>query len=129
MSVERTPGSASLVDTLERVLDKGVVIEAWERRSLLGIDLTTVEARIVVASIDTYLKASERVGRVMLVSMPRRYGVAASSRSTAPADDDDDDDGGPEGSGSSGAPALLEYPVTPRRREPSRRDRTRRRQR
>ena len=53
--------SAGLVDVLDRVLDKGIVIDAWVRVSLVGIDLITVEARVVVASIDTYLKYSEAV--------------------------------------------------------------------
>src|SRR5690554_4528851 len=54
-------GNAGLVDVLDRVLDKGIVIDAWVRVSLVGIDLITVEARVVVASIDTYLKYSEAV--------------------------------------------------------------------
>ena len=64
MPVERTVGGTSLIDVLDRVLDKGIVIDAWVRVSLVGIDLITVEARIVVASIDTYLKYSEAVGQV-----------------------------------------------------------------
>jgi gas vesicle structural protein len=62
MVVERAPGGTSLIDVLDRVLDKGIVIDAYVRVSLVGIDLVTVEARIVVASIDTYLKYSEAVG-------------------------------------------------------------------
>ena len=64
MPVERASGGASLIDVLDRVLDKGIVIDAWVRVSLVGIDLITVEARVVVASIDTYLKYSEAVGQV-----------------------------------------------------------------
>ena len=52
------------------MLDKGIVIDAWVRVSLVGIDLITVEARVVVASIDTYLKYSEAVGQVAPVSRP-----------------------------------------------------------
>jgi gas vesicle structural protein len=70
MPVERTTGGTSLIDVLDRVLDKGIVIDAWVRVSLVGIDLITVEARIVVASIDTYLKYSEAVGQVAPVSRP-----------------------------------------------------------
>jgi hypothetical protein len=70
MPVERAPGGASLIDVLDRVLDKGIVIDAWVRVSLVGIDLITVEARVVVASIDTYLKYSEIVGQVSPVSKP-----------------------------------------------------------
>ena len=62
MAVERAAGGTSLIDVLDRVLDKGIVIDAWVRISLVGIDLITVEARIVVASIDTYLKYAEAVG-------------------------------------------------------------------
>ena len=70
MAVERTPSGSSLIDVLDRVLDKGIVIDAWVRVSLVGIDLITVEARVVVASIDTYLKYSEAVGQVAPVSRP-----------------------------------------------------------
>jgi hypothetical protein len=55
---------------LDRVLDKGIVIDAWVRVSLVGIDLITVEARVVVASIDTYLKYSEAVGAAASASRP-----------------------------------------------------------
>jgi hypothetical protein len=71
MAVERSPSGSSLIDVLDRVLDKGIVIDAWVRVSLVGIDLVTVEARIVVASIDTYLKYSEAVGITQPVSRPR----------------------------------------------------------
>jgi gas vesicle structural protein len=74
MAVERTPSGSSLIDVLDRVLDKGIVIDAWVRVSLVGIDLVTVEARIVVASIDTYLKYSEAVGITAPVSRPREIG-------------------------------------------------------
>jgi len=70
MPVERAAGGTSLIDVLDRVLDKGIVIDAWVRVSLVGIDLITVEARVVVASIDTYLKYSETIGTVTPVSMP-----------------------------------------------------------
>lgn len=70
MVVERAAGGTSLIDVLDRVLDKGIVIDAWVRVSLVGIDLSTVEARVVVASIDTYLKYSEAVGQVTPISRP-----------------------------------------------------------
>ena len=70
MPVERASGGTSLIDVLDRVLDKGIVIDAWVRVSLVGIDLITVEARVVVASIDTYLKYSEAVGQVGSVAKP-----------------------------------------------------------
>lgn len=71
MAVERAPGGTSLIDVLDRVLDKGIVIDAWVRVSLVGIDLITVEARVVVASIDTYLKYSEAVAQVPGMSRPQ----------------------------------------------------------
>jgi hypothetical protein len=70
MPVERAAGGTSLVDVLDRVLDKGIVIDAWVRVSLVGIDLITVEARVVVASIDTYLKYAEAVGQVPTQARP-----------------------------------------------------------
>lgn len=71
MAVERSPSGSSLIDVLDRVLDKGIVIDAWVRVSLVGIDLVTIEARIVVASIDTYLRYSEAVGLTAPSSRPR----------------------------------------------------------
>ena len=71
MAVERVSGGSSLIDVLDRVLDKGIVIDVWVRISLVGIDLITVEARVVVASIDTYLKYADAVGLVGLVSRPQ----------------------------------------------------------
>ena len=71
MAVERVSGGSSLIDVLDRVLDKGIVIDAWVRISLVGIDLITVEARGVVASIDTYLKYADAVGLTGLVSRPQ----------------------------------------------------------
>lgn len=70
MAVERAPGGTSLIDVLDRVLDKGIVIDAWVRISLVGIDLITIEARVVVASIDTYLKYAEAVGIAGTMSRP-----------------------------------------------------------
>ena len=54
MSLERASRSSSVIDVLDRVLDKGIVIDAWVRLSLVGIDLLTIEDRVVVASIETY---------------------------------------------------------------------------
>jgi len=70
MPVERSSGGSSLIDVLDRVLDKGIVIDAWVRVSLVGIELVTVDARVVVTSIDTYLKYSEAVGSSLTVARP-----------------------------------------------------------
>jgi hypothetical protein len=59
MVVERQPGGTRLLDVLDRVLDKGIVIDAWIRFQLVGLDLITIDARIVVASIETYLNYAE----------------------------------------------------------------------
>jgi gas vesicle structural protein len=62
MAVEKTIASTSLAEVVDRILDKGVVIDAWARVSLVGIELLAIEARIVVASVDTYLKYAEAIG-------------------------------------------------------------------
>jgi gas vesicle structural protein len=70
MAVERASAGSSLIDVLDRVLDKGIVIDAYVRVSLVGIDLVSVEARIVVASVETYLKYAEAIGITGFASRP-----------------------------------------------------------
>src|SRR5688500_8168486 len=77
MPVERAAGGTSLIDVLDRVLDKGIVIDAWVRVSLVGIDLITVKARIVVASIDTYLRDAEAMGITAPIARPPTSSLAA----------------------------------------------------
>ncbi|MBU4314588.1 gas vesicle structural protein GvpA [bacterium] len=62
MAVEKAIASSSLVEVVDRILDKGIVIDAWVRISLVGIELLAIEARIVVASVETFLKYAEAVG-------------------------------------------------------------------
>jgi len=62
MAVEKSMASDTLVEVIDRILDKGVVIDAWVRVSLVGIELLTIEARVVVASVETYLRYAEAVG-------------------------------------------------------------------
>lgn len=62
MAVEKSMASSSLVEVIDRILDKGVVVDAWVRISLVGIELLAVEARVVVASVETWLKYAEAVG-------------------------------------------------------------------
>ncbi len=62
MAVEKAIASSSLAEVVDRILDKGVVIDAWVRVSLVGIEILAVEARVVVAGVDTYLKYAEAVG-------------------------------------------------------------------
>ena len=70
MAVERAPAGTSLIDVLDRVLDKGIVIDAYVRVSLVGIDLVSVEARIVVAAVETYRKYAEAIGITGFASRP-----------------------------------------------------------
>ena len=60
------PAPSGLADVIEIVLDKGIVIDAYVRVSLLGIELVTIDARIVVASVDTYLRFAEATNRLDL---------------------------------------------------------------
>jgi hypothetical protein len=60
------PGGGTLADVIDIILDKGLVIDAYVRVSLLGIEILTIDARIVIASVDTYLRFAEAVNRVDL---------------------------------------------------------------
>ncbi|HZX10709.1 MAG TPA: gas vesicle structural protein GvpA [Acidobacteriota bacterium] len=62
MAVEKTMASSSLVEVVDRILDKGIVVDAWVRASLVGIELLAIEARVVVSSVETFLKYAEAVG-------------------------------------------------------------------
>lgn len=65
--VRRAPNSSSsLYDILDLILDKGIVIDAFVRVSLVGIELLTVDARVVIASVDTYLRYAEGAERLQL---------------------------------------------------------------
>jgi gas vesicle structural protein len=75
MPIERTAPAANLIDVLDRVLDKGVVIDAWLRVSVVGIELVTIEARVVVASLATYLQYSDVVGQASMPSPPSMSGL------------------------------------------------------
>lgn len=71
MAVHRSNSeSASLIDVLDRILDKGVVIDAWVRVSLAGVELITIEGRVVIASIETYLERAEQLGPMSLAAPP-----------------------------------------------------------
>src|ERR1700749_1054799 len=58
------PAPSGLADVIEIILDKGIVIDAYVRVSLVGIELLTIDARIVIASVDTYLRFAEAVNRL-----------------------------------------------------------------
>src|SRR5216117_2525401 len=65
-SVTRAPRPSNLAEVLDLILDKGIVIDAYVRVSVIGIELITIDARIVVASVDTYLRFAEAVNRLDL---------------------------------------------------------------
>src|SRR3954452_863349 len=66
--IAQAPRSSGLYDVLELILDKGLVIDAYVRVSLVGIELLTIDARIVIASVDTYLRFAEAVNRLDLAN-------------------------------------------------------------
>jgi hypothetical protein len=65
-AISRAPRPSSLADVLDLILDKGLVIDAYVRVSVLGIEAITVDARVVIASVDTYLRFAEAVNRLDL---------------------------------------------------------------
>ena len=68
--VQRAPGPGSLAELLNVILDKGIVIDAWARVSVVGIEILTIEARVVVASVETYLRYAEAIGLTQLAAAP-----------------------------------------------------------
>ena len=64
--IRRPPSGSGLYDVLDLILDKGIVIDAFVRVSLVGIELLTVDARVVIASVDTYLRYAEAAERLQL---------------------------------------------------------------
>ena len=62
--VTATPNASSLAEVLDRILDKGVVVDVWARISLVGIEILTIESRVVVASVDTFLHYSEEMAKI-----------------------------------------------------------------
>ena len=62
MSVQKNLDTSSLAEVIDRILDKGIVIDLYVRVSLVGIDLIGIEARIVIASVETFLLYAEAVG-------------------------------------------------------------------
>ena len=61
-AVQKSTDSSSLAEVIDRILDKGIVIDAFVRVSVVGIEILTVEARVVIASVDTWLRYAEAVG-------------------------------------------------------------------
>ena len=102
--------SSGLYDVLELILDKGLVIDVFVRVSLIGIEILTIDARIVIASVDTYLRFAEAVNRLDLMqtetqglpelmegiteggASSKTKGVLQGAREALFGDDDDEDD-------------------------------------
>jgi hypothetical protein len=120
--LSRSPNPSGLADVLNIILDKGLVIDAYVRVSLVGIELLTIDARIVIASVDTYLRFAEAVNRLDLTQTGNQQTLpgliedlqesGASSKTKGMLegakekifgeDDDDDDSDKKSGSGSGG---------------------------
>jgi hypothetical protein len=69
-TVAKSTDSSSLAEVVDRILEKGIVIDAWAKVSLVGIELLAIEARIVIASVETYLKYAEAIGLTAPVAAP-----------------------------------------------------------
>ena len=67
--VSRTPDSTGLAEVLDRVLDKGIVIDVWARVNLVGIEILTVEARVVIACVDKFLHYAEEITKIEQASI------------------------------------------------------------
>jgi hypothetical protein len=116
MAAERVYGGTGLIDVLDRILDKGLVIDVWVRVSVVGLELITVEARVVVASVDTYLKYAQAIGLTPLASRPpleQGQGAVSSAQSTprGPAREPARLLGGQDGSGGGGLLDGLTQPL------------------
>jgi hypothetical protein len=114
--LQRAPSPSGLADVIDLILDKGLVIDLYVRVSLVGIELLTIDARIVVASVDTYLRFAEAVGRLNIAqddqaaglpdlmesitsggAKSKTQGVLEGAKEKLFGDDDDDDDDGGNG--------------------------------
>src|SRR5438105_15469491 len=62
--LQRAPSPSGLADVIDLILDKGLVIDAYVRIAVIGIELVTIDARIVIASVHTYLRSAEAVNRL-----------------------------------------------------------------
>lgn len=70
MAVQKSMASSSLAEVIDRILDKGIVIDAWARLSLVGIEFLSLEARVVVSGVETYLKYAEAIGLTATAAQP-----------------------------------------------------------
>src|ERR671927_385814 len=82
--LQRAPSPSGLADVIDLILDKGLVVDAYVRIAVIGIELVTIDARIVIASVDTYLRFAEAVNRLDLTQTE-----AAGLKELRGGDDDD----------------------------------------
>jgi gas vesicle structural protein len=75
--VSQSPDNSSLAEVLDRILDKGVVIDTWARVSLVGIEILTIEARVVIASVDTFLHYAEEITKIEKAAMEEAPKISA----------------------------------------------------
>ena len=73
--LQRAPSPSGLADVIDLILDKGLVIDAFVRVAVIGIELVTIDARIVIASVDTYLRFAEAVNRLDLAQTTEMSGL------------------------------------------------------
>jgi hypothetical protein len=95
--LQRAPSPSGLADVVDLILDKGLVIDAYVRIAVIGIELITIDARIVIASVDTYLRFAEAVNRLDL-TQTEAAGLAELRG----------DDGGGGGGGDGKAKGMME---------------------
>ena len=76
-TIQKSTDSSSLAEVVDRILERGIVIDAFVKVALVGIELLTVEARVVIASVETYLKYAEAIGLTHLAAAPAALGEAA----------------------------------------------------
>ncbi|MDE1465676.1 gas vesicle structural protein GvpA [Spartinivicinus poritis] len=69
-TIQKSTDSSGLAEVVDRILDKGIVIDAWVKVSLVGIELLSIEARVVVASVETYLSYAEAIGLTASAAAP-----------------------------------------------------------
>jgi hypothetical protein len=68
--IQKSMDSSNLSEVIDRILDKGIVIDAFVKVSLVGIELLSIEARVVIASVETYLKYAEAIGLTASAATP-----------------------------------------------------------
>jgi hypothetical protein len=80
--VLQSTNSGTLTDVLDRVLDKGLIIDAWVKLSLVGVELLSLEARVVVASVETYLTYADAIGLTAPSTVPAAMPAGSAAPST-----------------------------------------------